>query len=57
MPLETTVVVVDSTEWSRNGDYTPTRLGAAYDAATLLLNAKLQSHPESTVGMLSFASE
>jgi 26S proteasome regulatory subunit N10 len=35
----------------RNGDYVPTRLEAQKDAANLLVGAKTQSHPESTVGV------
>jgi len=35
----------------RNGDYIPTRLEAQQDAANLLVGAKTQSHPESTVGV------
>lgn len=35
----------------RNGDYFPTRLEAQQDAANMLVGAKTQSHPESTVGV------
>jgi len=35
----------------RNGDYVPTRMAAQQDAANLLVGAKTQSHPESTVGV------
>lgn len=39
----------------RNGDYTPNRLGAQYDAAAALINTKL-INPESTVGLISYGS-
>ena len=32
MPLETTMICVDNSEWMRNGDYTPSRFEAQHDA-------------------------
>ncbi|KAI8927086.1 hypothetical protein BC831DRAFT_453877 [Entophlyctis helioformis] len=57
MVLEATVVVVDNSEWMRNGDYTPTRIEAQNDAVPLLFNAKTQSNPENTVGLLTMAGK
>jgi 26S proteasome regulatory subunit N10 len=37
-------MVLDNSEYSRNGDYPPSRLDAQKDAATLLFNAKTQVH-------------
>ena len=51
MPLESCMIIVDNSEFMRNGDYIPTRLEARQDAANLLVGAKTQSHPESTVGV------
>eukprot|EP00536_Pseudo-nitzschia_multiseries_P004145 jgi/Psemu1/253335/estExt_Genewise1Plus.C_670093 len=51
MPLESCMIIVDNSEFMRNGDYVPTRLEAQQDAANLLVGAKTQSHPESTVGV------
>jgi 26S proteasome regulatory subunit N10 len=45
------MILLDSSEYMRNGDYTPTRLEAQIDAANLLAGAKTQDHPESTVGV------
>jgi len=53
MPLEATIVCVDSSDFMRNGDYTPTRLEAQHDAVNLICNAKTQSNPESTVGVIA----
>ncbi|GLD99508.1 hypothetical protein PINS_up008234 [Pythium insidiosum] len=55
MPLESTMICLDNSEWMRNGDYIPTRLEAQHDAANLLCGAKTQSNPESTVGILTMA--
>jgi len=50
MPLETTMLAIDTSEFMRNGDYSSsTRLGAIQDAANLVCNAKMQSNPENTV--------
>lgn len=51
MPLESCMILLDNSEYMRNGDYIPTRLEAQQDAANLLAGAKTQSHPESTVGV------
>jgi 26S proteasome regulatory subunit N10 len=45
------MILLDCSEYMRNGDYVPTRLEAQKDAANLLVGAKTQSHPESTVGI------
>lgn len=45
------MILLDNSEFMRNGDYIPTRLDAQQDAANLLVGAKTQSHPESTVGV------
>lgn len=45
------MILLDCSEYMRNGDYIPNRLAAQRDAANLLVGAKTQSHPESTVGV------
>jgi len=45
------MILLDNSEFMRNGDYVPTRIEAQQDAANLLVGAKTQSHPESTVGL------
>eukprot|EP01114_Cavostelium_apophysatum_P024756 TRINITY_DN980_c0_g1_i1.p1 TRINITY_DN980_c0_g1~~TRINITY_DN980_c0_g1_i1.p1 ORF type:complete len:389 (-),score=127.08 TRINITY_DN980_c0_g1_i1:130-1296(-) len=57
MVLEATVMCVDNSEWMRNGDYTPSRLEAQADAVNLLCNAKTQSNPENTVGVIACAGK
>lgn len=51
MPLESCMILLDCSQYMRNGDFVPTRLEAQVDAANLLVGAKTQSHPESTVGV------
>ncbi|KAK5941424.1 proteasome regulatory particle base subunit rpn10 [Knufia obscura] len=55
MPLEATMICVDNSEASRNGDYLPTRFQAQSEAVSLIFNAKTQANPESAVGLLSMA--
>lgn len=49
------MILLDNSEYMRNGDYIPTRLEAQHDAANLLVNAKTQSNPESTVGVIAMS--
>ncbi|KAI9698337.1 MAG: hypothetical protein M1820_007499 [Bogoriella megaspora] len=53
MVLEATMIVVDNSESSRNGDYVPSRFEAQADAVNLIFQAKTQSNPESSVGLMS----
>ncbi|KAF2088098.1 hypothetical protein K490DRAFT_39904 [Saccharata proteae CBS 121410] len=53
MVLEATMIVVDNSESSRNGDYVPSRFNAQEDAVNLIFSAKIQSNPESSVGLMS----
>jgi len=57
MVLEATVLVLDNSEWMRNGDYTPSRIEAQSDASIFLFNAKTRSNPENTVGMITMAGK
>jgi 26S proteasome regulatory subunit N10 len=45
------MILLDCSQYMRNGDYFPNRLEAQQDAANLLIGAKTQSHAESTVGV------
>lgn len=57
MPLECTMICLDNSDWMRNGDYIPTRLNAQQDAASLICTQRTDSHPESTVGLLTMAGK
>uniref|UniRef100_A0A7S0RNZ3 26S proteasome non-ATPase regulatory subunit 4 homolog n=1 Tax=Chlamydomonas leiostraca TaxID=1034604 RepID=A0A7S0RNZ3_9CHLO len=54
---ECTAVLMDNSEWTRSGDYAPTRFQAQSDAVNLLAGAKTQAHPENTVGVLTMAGK
>ncbi|KAK8218303.1 hypothetical protein IWZ01DRAFT_492567 [Phyllosticta capitalensis] len=53
MVLEASMIVVDNSESSRNGDYVPSRFEAQEDAVNLIFSAKIQANPESSVGLMS----
>jgi len=57
MVLEATFIVIDNSDWMRNGDFAPSRLDAQQDAVNLLAGAKTQSNPENTVGVLTMAGK
>ncbi|KAI9797315.1 MAG: hypothetical protein M1825_006026 [Sarcosagium campestre] len=53
MVLEATILIVDNSESSRNGDYPQSRWDAQKDAVSLIFSAKTGSNPESSVGLMS----
>lgn len=53
MPLEATIIIVDNSEHSRNGDYIPNRFDAQSETVSMIFTAKTSSNPESSVGLLS----
>ncbi|KAI0706894.1 hypothetical protein C8T65DRAFT_220569 [Cerioporus squamosus] len=57
MPLEATVILVDNSEYMRNGDYQPDRFRAQADAVTTLFQTKVDSNPENTVGFMTMAGK
>ncbi|OLL26774.1 26S proteasome regulatory subunit rpn10 [Neolecta irregularis DAH-3] len=57
MVLEATMIIIDNSEFMRNGDYTPTRFEAQLSAVHLLFNAKTQANPENAVGIMTMAGK
>jgi 26S proteasome regulatory subunit N10 len=52
----TTVIVLDNSEWMRNGDFTPTRIEQEFEAFSRLCDAKMR-HPESMVGLMTMSGK
>jgi len=50
---EATVILFDNSEFMRNADYIPTRLGGQVDTVGVIAQAKCDSNPENTVAMVS----
>ncbi|AEO54405.1 hypothetical protein MYCTH_2313806 [Thermothelomyces thermophilus ATCC 42464] len=57
MVLEAVMIVVDNSESSRNGDYTPTRYDAQCDAVNIIFQNVVQGNPESSVGLMSMGGK
>ncbi|SCV70565.1 BQ2448_3327 [Microbotryum intermedium] len=55
MSLEATMLVLDNSSYSINGDFPPTRLEAQSDAVHVIFNRKLNANPESEVGVMVMA--
>jgi 26S proteasome regulatory subunit N10 len=55
--MEATMVVIDNSEWTRNGDFPPSRFQSQADAVNLLAGARTQANPENTVGILAMAGK
>jgi 26S proteasome regulatory subunit N10 len=56
-PLAAVMIVVDNSESSRNGDYTPTRFEAQADAVNIIFQTVVQGNPESSVGLMSMGGK
>ncbi|KAI2635036.1 von Willebrand factor type A domain-containing protein [Xylaria nigripes] len=57
MPLQAVMLLLDSSESSRNGDYAPTRFEAQVDAVNMLFDSITQGNPESSVGLMSMGGK
>ncbi|KAL4075536.1 hypothetical protein J3A83DRAFT_4485254 [Scleroderma citrinum] len=55
MPLEATMMIIDNSEYMRNGDYVPSRFDAQADAVNTIFQTKIDSNPENTVGVMTMA--
>ncbi|KTW28375.1 hypothetical protein T552_01636 [Pneumocystis carinii B80] len=57
MTLEATMIVMDNSEFARNGDYLPTRFGSQKDAINLIFSEKMRAHPENLIGLMSMGGK
>jgi len=51
------MMVIDNSEYMRNGDYQPNRFDAQADAVNVVFQTKIDSNPENTVGIMSMAGK
>ncbi|CAH6718379.1 26S proteasome regulatory subunit Rpn10p [[Candida] jaroonii] len=54
MVLEATMIAIDNSEYMRNEDFAPSRFDAQSTATEYIFQNKVNSNPESTVGLLSY---
>eukprot|EP00933_Yihiella_yeosuensis_P051686 TRINITY_DN4966_c0_g1_i1.p1 TRINITY_DN4966_c0_g1~~TRINITY_DN4966_c0_g1_i1.p1 ORF type:complete len:421 (-),score=163.21 TRINITY_DN4966_c0_g1_i1:78-1340(-) len=57
MVLEAVMVCVDNSDYTRNGDYMPSRFESQSDAVNLICGAKTNQNPENSVGILCSAGD
>ncbi|KAK1938574.1 26S proteasome non-ATPase regulatory subunit 4 [Babesia divergens] len=55
MGIEVTLICVDNSEYSRNADFSPSRLAAQLETIGLIAGAKLAENFENSVGIICFA--
>lgn len=51
------MIIIDDSEYMRNGDYQPTRFEAQADAVNAVFRTKIDSNPENTVGIMTMAGK
>lgn len=51
------MMIIDNSEYMRNGDYQPTRLEAQADAVNVVFQTKIDANPENTVGIMTMAQK
>jgi len=52
----TSLIVLDNSEWMRNGDFVPTRIEQQFEAFSRICDAKMR-HPESMVGLMTMSGK
>ncbi|KAJ1610129.1 26S proteasome regulatory subunit 5a [Cryptosporidium canis] len=57
MTLEATIICLDNSNYSRNGDYGTSRMMQQQDAVHFISGVKTQQNPENLVGIISMAGE
>ncbi|TVU31335.1 hypothetical protein EJB05_23017 [Eragrostis curvula] len=57
MVLEAVMVCLDNSEWTRNGDYPPSRLDAQADVLGYICGTMTQVNRENTVGVIAMAGK
>ena len=51
------MIILDNSEYMRNGDYQPSRFNAQADAANTVFQSKVDSNPENLVGLMTMAGK
>lgn len=57
MGLEAVMLCMDNSEWTRNGDFKPSRYEGQQDAANFIWDAKTGQNLESTLGIMAMAGK
>ena len=57
MVLEATILCIDNSDWTRNGDYIPNRYQAQVAAANFIIENRCETNPENTLGIMTMAGK
>ena len=57
MVLEATIICIDNSDWTRNGDYYPTRFQNQIGAANLIIENRCENNPENSLGIMTMAGK
>ena len=57
MVLEATIICIDNSDWTRNGDYFPSRFQTQIEAANLIIENRCESNPENSLGIMTMAGK
>ena len=57
MVLEATLLCLDNSDWTRNGDYYPSRFQTQVEAANLIIENRCESNRENSMGIMSMAGK
>ena len=57
MVLEATIICIDNSDWTRNGDYFPSRFQTQVEAANLIIENRCESNPENSLGIMTMAGK
>lgn len=56
MAPQATMIIIDNSRFSRNGDILPTRFDAQIESLRMMVNARLQENRESSVGLMTMGA-
>ena len=57
MVLEATILCIDNSDWTRNGDYIPNRFQAQISAANFIIENRCETNPENSLGIMTMAGK
>ena len=57
MVLEATLLCLDNSDWTRNGDYFPCRFRMQVEAANFIIENRCDANPENSIGIMTMAGK
>lgn len=57
MSKEATILLIDNSDWCRNGDYVPNRFQSEIAAANIIIENRCETNPENSLGVVTMAGK